>query len=188
MFFCGSFGAGNYAMCGRGYQPRFLWMWPNARISVMGGEQAASVLATVKRDGGQWEMRFRQGKPVGPIKKLGAARGSGTTVYFHPDAAIFPKIEFDAAVIKERLEVASYLHKGLKIIFEDEGAKEKIVYEHSEGIVDYLRKIVVERGAKVVFAVSQMAVISGFPPNDLLTIPTAFPLTAPRQSPWTNAD
>ena len=47
----GSFGAGNYAMCGRGYQPRFLWMWPNARISVMGGEQAASVLATVRRDG-----------------------------------------------------------------------------------------------------------------------------------------
>lgn len=47
----GSFGAGNYGMCGRSYSPRFLWMWPNARISVMGGEQAASVLATVKRDG-----------------------------------------------------------------------------------------------------------------------------------------
>jgi len=47
----GSFGAGNYGMCGRAYQPRFLWMWPNARISVMGGEQAAGVLATVKRDG-----------------------------------------------------------------------------------------------------------------------------------------
>jgi acetyl-CoA carboxylase carboxyltransferase component len=46
----GSFGAGNYGMCGRAYDPRFLWMWPNARISVMGGEQAASVLATVKRD------------------------------------------------------------------------------------------------------------------------------------------
>jgi 3-methylcrotonyl-CoA carboxylase beta subunit len=46
----GSFGAGNYSMCGRAYSPRFLWMWPNARISVMGGEQAASVLATVKRD------------------------------------------------------------------------------------------------------------------------------------------
>ena len=46
----GSFGAGNYGMCGRAYSPRFLWMWPNARISVMGGEQAASVLATVKRD------------------------------------------------------------------------------------------------------------------------------------------
>ena len=55
----GSFGAGNYGMCGRAYSPRFLWMWPNARISVMGGEQAAGVLATVKRDGieakgGQW--------------------------------------------------------------------------------------------------------------------------------------
>ncbi len=55
----GSFGAGNYGMCGRAYSPRFLWMWPNSRISVMGGEQAASVLATVKRDGieqkgGQW--------------------------------------------------------------------------------------------------------------------------------------
>lgn len=55
----GSFGAGNYGMCGRAYDPRFLWMWPNARISVMGGEQAASVLATVRRDGieakgGEW--------------------------------------------------------------------------------------------------------------------------------------
>jgi 3-methylcrotonyl-CoA carboxylase beta subunit len=55
----GSFGAGNYAMCGRAYGPRFLWMWPNARISVMGGEQAASVLSTVRRDaitakGAEW--------------------------------------------------------------------------------------------------------------------------------------
>ena len=65
----GSFGAGNYGMCGRGFSPRFLWMWPNARISVMGGDQAASVLATVKRDGieskgGQWsaeeEEAFKQ--------------------------------------------------------------------------------------------------------------------------------
>ena len=57
----GSFGAGNYGMCGRAYSPRFLWMWPNARISVMGGDQAAAVLATVKRDGiegrgGNWSM------------------------------------------------------------------------------------------------------------------------------------
>ena len=50
----GSFGAGNYSMCGRAYSPRFLWMWPNARISVMGGEQAASVLATVHRDAETW--------------------------------------------------------------------------------------------------------------------------------------
>ena len=57
----GSFGAGNYGMCGRAYSPRFLWMWPNARISVMGGEQAASVLATVRRDG--LEARGRTGAP-----------------------------------------------------------------------------------------------------------------------------
>ncbi len=65
----GSFGAGNYGMCGRAFGPRLLWMWPNARISVMGGEQAASVLATVRRDaieakGGQWsaedEAAFKQ--------------------------------------------------------------------------------------------------------------------------------
>ena len=65
----GSFGAGNYAMCGRAYQPRMMWMWPNARISVMGGEQASSVLATIRRDaieaaGEQWsaedEDSFRQ--------------------------------------------------------------------------------------------------------------------------------
>ena len=54
----GSFGAGNYGMCGRAYEPRLLWMWPNARISVMGGEQAAAVLTTVKRD-----QLAREGKP-----------------------------------------------------------------------------------------------------------------------------
>ena len=87
----GSFGAGNYGMCGRAYQPRFLWSWPNSRISVMGGEQAASVLATVRRDGiegrgGVWtpeeEATFKapireryeaEGDPISP------PRGSGTT-------------------------------------------------------------------------------------------------------------
>ena len=61
----GSFGAGNYGMCGRAFGPRFVWMWPNARISVMGGEQAASVLATVRRDnieakGGRWSAEEEQ--------------------------------------------------------------------------------------------------------------------------------
>ena len=108
------------------------------------------LVATVKRDGAQWEMRFKQGKAVSGLKKLGAARGTGTTVYFHPDATIFPKIEFDPDIIKARLEVASYLHKGLKVTFEDESSKDKIVYEHAEGLVDYQKKIVAERGAKPV--------------------------------------
>ncbi|WP_454923399.1 carboxyl transferase domain-containing protein [Actinoallomurus rhizosphaericola] len=73
----GSFGAGNYAMCGRAYSPRFLWMWPNARISVMGGEQAASVLATVRRDqlGDEWpaaeEEEFKK-----PIREQYERQGS----------------------------------------------------------------------------------------------------------------
>ena len=88
----GSYGAGNYGMCGRAFNPRFLWMWPNARISVMGGEQAATVLATVRRDaieakGGAWSARGggrlqgadpRAVRARGP-SVLSRARGSGTT-------------------------------------------------------------------------------------------------------------
>jgi 3-methylcrotonyl-CoA carboxylase beta subunit len=69
----GSFGAGNYGMCGRAYSPRFLWMWPNARIGVMGGEQAASVLATVRRDGieargGRWSAEEEEAFKA-PVRK-----------------------------------------------------------------------------------------------------------------------
>jgi 3-methylcrotonyl-CoA carboxylase beta subunit len=76
----GSFGAGNYGMCGRAFDPRFLWMWPNARISVMGGDQAAAVLATVRRDaieatGGSWsaadERAYRD-----PIRQQYETQGS----------------------------------------------------------------------------------------------------------------
>ena len=108
------------------------------------------LVATVKRDGAQWEMRFKQGKAVSALKKLGPARGTGTTVYFHPDAAIFPKIEFDAAVIRERLEVASYLHKGLKIVFDDEETKTRTTFEQRDGLLDYLKAIVAARGTKPV--------------------------------------
>ena len=76
----GSFGAGNYGMCGRAYSPRLLWMWPNARISVMGGEQAASVLATVKRDGieakgGSWSAE-EEALFKAPIREQYEAQGS----------------------------------------------------------------------------------------------------------------
>ena len=106
--------------------------------------------ATVRRDGAQWEMRFRQGKPEGPIRKVGPARGSGTTVFFRPDSTIFPKVEFDAQVIRERLEVASYLHRGVKVTFEDEAEGRKDTFQHADGLLDYLKKIVSERGAKPV--------------------------------------
>jgi DNA gyrase subunit B len=105
------------------------------------------LVATVKRDGATWEQRFKQGVPAGPVKKLGPARGTGTTVFFRPDATIFPKVEFDAAVIKERLEISSYLQKGVRIAFEDESNGEKTTFQHMEGLSDYLKKIVVERSA-----------------------------------------
>ncbi len=105
------------------------------------------LVATVRRDGAQWEMRFKQGHPVGGVRKVGPARGSGTTVFFRPDSTIFPKIEFDAEVIAQRLEVSSYLHKGVKIVFEDEAKGEKKTFQHSEGLADYLKKIMAERSA-----------------------------------------
>jgi DNA gyrase subunit B/topoisomerase-4 subunit B len=110
------------------------------------------LVATVRRDGATWEQRYRHGEPVSAVKKLGPARGTGTTVFFRPDPTIFPKTEFDAGVIRERLEVASYLNKGLKVIFENEaagpGEPKRDVFQHDEGIADYLRKILEERKAK----------------------------------------
>jgi DNA gyrase subunit B len=108
------------------------------------------LVATVRRDGAQWEMRFKQGHVQGALKKLGPLRGSGTTVFFRPDTTIFPKIEFDPEIIKQRLEVSSYLHKGVKIVFEDDGKNEKLVFQHTEGLSDYLKKILAERSAVAV--------------------------------------
>ena len=105
------------------------------------------LVATVRRDGAQWEMRFKQGHAVGPLKKIGPARGSGTTVFFRPDPTIFPKVEFDADTIRQRLEISSYLHKGVKIVFEDEAKKDRVVFQHTEGLADYLNKILAERSA-----------------------------------------
>ena len=108
------------------------------------------LVATVKRDGQQYQMTFKQGKPTGSLKKLGAARGTGTTVYFKPDPQIFPKVEFDPPIIRERLEIASYLHRGVKVTFEDETTGQKDVFQHEEGLVDYLKKIVGARPGKPV--------------------------------------
>ena len=106
------------------------------------------LVARSKRTGAQWEQRFKQGRPVGPLKRLAATRGSGTSVFFRPDPAIFPNVEFDAGLIRERLEIASYLHKGVRVVFEDEGNRQKHVLEHDRGLLDYAQQIVSQRGAK----------------------------------------
>ena len=108
------------------------------------------LVATIKRDGSEWEMEFRQGKPTGKLKKLGPARGSGTTIFFHPDPQIFPRTEFNPDTIRERLEVASYIHKGLKVIWNDEVNGRKEVFQHEDGILAFLKKITTEKNAKPV--------------------------------------
>src|SRR3954465_15961295 len=133
----GKFEAGNYKTAGGRH---------GVGASVVNA-LSKELVATVKRDGAVWEQRFKQGVPVGGLKKAGPARGTGTTVYFHPDSTIFPKIEFDGEVIKQRLEVSSYLHKGVRITFDDETKGEKAVFQHAEGLADYLKKIVAERAA-----------------------------------------
>jgi DNA gyrase subunit B/topoisomerase-4 subunit B len=124
--------------------------------------------ASVKRDGSLWEMSFKRGKPTGALVKAGPARGTGTTVYFHPDPTIFPKVEFDPALIRERLEVVSYIHKGVKVSFEDEGAKTKDVFEHQEGLQDYLKKILAERSAKPVHDLAFVLARDGAPRLDVV--------------------
>ena len=111
---------------------------------------SSELRASVKRDGTTWEMSFKRGKATGPLKKAGAARGTGTTVYFHPDATIFPKVEFDPALIRERLEIVSYLHKGVRVTFDNEVDGKKEGFQHEEGLADFLKKVVAERGAKPV--------------------------------------
>jgi DNA gyrase subunit B len=102
---------------------------------------SAKLLVNVKRDGHEWQMEFKQGKATSKLQKVGAARGTGTTVFFRPDPTIFPRIEFSADTIRERLEIASFLHRGLKVRFNDEHGGQKYDFLHAEGIVDYVRKL-----------------------------------------------
>lgn len=106
------------------------------------------LVAVVKRDGSQFRMEFSKGKTQGKLQKAKSKiRGSGTTITFTPDPTIFPKTEFDAATIRKRLEVTSFLHKGVKVTFNDEVNGTKDSFHHEQGIVDYLGKVLKERSA-----------------------------------------
>lgn len=108
------------------------------------------LVATVKRGGSTYEMKFAVGKAKSTLKKVGPARGTGSSIYFHPDPKIFPKIEFEASLIQQRLKVISYLHKGVKVRFDDQVAKQKHTFEHKDGLGDYLGHILKQRGARPV--------------------------------------
>jgi DNA gyrase subunit B/topoisomerase-4 subunit B len=118
-----------------------------------------SLTATVKRDGAEWEQKFARGVATGALKKLGPARGSGTTIFFRPDPKIFPKVQFDAKRITEALEAKAYLQSGLTIDFTDESDHSKISFHFEEGLKTYLGKIIADAGktplAGEVFAITK---------------------------------
>jgi DNA gyrase/topoisomerase IV subunit B len=109
---------------------------------------STKLIVKVKRGGAEYQMEFKRGVATGDLKKIGAARGSGTSVFFQPDPTIFPRTEFDPAIIRERLEVASFLHRGVKVRFIDEAHKTDETFKAEQGIVDYLKKIIADRGHK----------------------------------------
>src|SRR5215831_6518827 len=102
--------------------------------------------AEVRRDGALWEQKYERGKAVSKLRKVGAARGTGTSITFRPDPQIFGKQGFAAETIRFRLDAKSFLHKGLKINFRDEAAGTSETFEHAGGIADFLTKIVADRG------------------------------------------
>ena len=108
------------------------------------------LVATSKRDGFLWQQTFRRGKPVAALRKLKPARGSGTTIRFHPDPRIFPRTTFEAELIRQRLEIASYVHCGVRFVFADEARDSREEFRHENGLPDYLARLVKERGSNPV--------------------------------------
>ena len=99
-----------------------------------------TMTATSRRDGFEWTQSYARGKPLTKLKKGKPTRIYGTTVYFRPDPAIFPKIEFNSKLIMERVESKAFLNKGLKITFKE--GKTKNTFHYPGGIQDYIKKIV----------------------------------------------
>ena len=104
------------------------------------------LVATSKRSGYQWQQRFERGKPASALRRIAPARGTGTTVFFRPDPKIFPRTTLDPELILDRLKVVSYLHAGIRVVFDDEAGKERSTFRHGNGLGDYLAHIVEERG------------------------------------------
>ncbi len=101
------------------------------------------MVATVKRDKKEYEQRFQRGTPVTDLTVTNdSTRGTGTKVFFRPDADIFETVDFDALQIRETLEVKTYLNRGLKIVFHDEKEGESYEFVHEGGVAEYLEHIV----------------------------------------------
>ncbi len=107
-----------------------------------------SLRVTIHRDGYEWTQTYRKGRPAGAVHRVRPITGKrGTTVAFTPDPDVFSVTRFNPALIKETLEARSYIHKGLKITFEDKTTGEEHVFHHEEGISEYLRRLTEARHA-----------------------------------------
>jgi DNA gyrase subunit B len=102
------------------------------------------LVATIRRDGSEWQQAFKRGKAAGPLEKLGPFRGHGTTIYFEPDPDVFKTTKFDTDLIKAHLEDMSYVHSGLKITFKNEATKETFDLTHTGGIPEFLGRLIAE--------------------------------------------
>jgi DNA gyrase subunit B/topoisomerase-4 subunit B len=105
-----------------------------------------SLVAEVRRDGRTYSQRYRRGKALGPVERGEPARGTGTTITFTPDPDVFDAVAFDPALIAERLEVKTYLNKGLTIQLVDLRAKSSVEFRHEGGVADFLDAITAARG------------------------------------------
>ncbi len=125
------------------------------------------MVVTVRRDGSEWEQTFSRGKVKSKLRRKGAARGSGTTVFFRPDREIFPATKLDAETVAERLEAKAYLHRGLTVVFENEAADRSATYHYDEGIRAYLKKLLADRKQDAVggdvFAFERTQEVEGHP-------------------------
>ncbi|MDZ4697604.1 MAG: DNA gyrase subunit B [Deltaproteobacteria bacterium] len=110
---------------------------------------SSELIATIRRDGFEWQQSYSKGVAKAPIKKIGAAKGSGTTIFFRPDDEIFGKQKFNADQIRFRLDSRAFLHANLRIVFKDESAGTREVFQHEGGISDFLQKVIADRGKAV---------------------------------------
>jgi DNA gyrase/topoisomerase IV subunit B len=108
------------------------------------------LVATIRRDGNEWEQTFKRGKAATGLEKNGSFRGHGTVIYFEPDPDIFKTTQFDPHLIKAHLEDMSYIHNGLKITFKNEITKETFELSHPGGIPEFLTRLVIDGQKPVV--------------------------------------
>jgi len=114
---------------------------------------SSKLVAEVKRDGKRWVQTYAKGHALSKLKAEGKAKGTGTSITFEPDAEIFGlKLKFDPAMIRDRLEARSYLHRGMEVVFRDQTADPpaEVTFKHDGGIAEFLAKVVAEHGKPTV--------------------------------------